>query len=586
MKHKIVTTLIIPVIALSLCSCSIFRATIEKNLSVYNLDKYEDGAALSTCKTSDVRARFNKGQEYVPYLSLRQYASLHDSHLLDDAVSNVTRKNDKVTWSVIYGNSIYFLTQIDFKTKEVVTAGSLDAVFKTDDDTRDTSSLYFGNHTEYDAKLLGSSYYAHYSFANQDIDYFSYMGDYYLPLAFYDITYCFDTTIYFYYNYNSIYSSREVDNFYNKPFVKGNKQASVIGEMINSKADEEAPSYLVKLNSSLFLYLMDNFYGLKDYKDIKTAEDYCKQIGTYTDLFSENGAIRSQAYAETLDRLDDNHTALVAGSYVWGGESAISRQYGTGCINRTNLRNQLNNLRAQKTPAVYQGGNSPIVSSDGKTAMVLFNEFKFGTRDQIFNADGSIKNTAYAYDSFFALLNFFKTMQETGTVENVILDMSTNGGGVLGVLMKLLALISKDNTSNLFYLEAASNQLGIATTQVDSDFNSVYDTLDCYGDDFNIYLLTSDCSFSCGNAFPCLAQKMGCAKVIGQKSGGGECAVAVHYLPNGEYVYHSSNLHLGYYDVQSNAFTGFESGAQPDILVDNITDFYSIDTLSNLIQNS
>ena len=586
MKHKIVTSFILPILTLSICSCSIFRSTEEQNLNVYNLDVCEENASINTCKTGTVKARFNKGQEYVPYLSLKQYASLYDSHLLEGASSTVTRKNEMVTWTVSYGNTLYFLTQIDFKNKEVTSAGSLDAVFKAEDDTRDTASLYYGNNTEYESKLLGQSFYAHYSFANEEIDSFTYLGDYYLPLAFYDITYCFDTTIYFYYNYNAIYSSREVDNFYTKPFVKGDKQTSVVGEMQHYKSDKEAPSYLLSLNSNLFLYLLDNFYGLKDYKGINTAEEYCKKIGTYSNLFSENGAIRAQAYAESLDRLDDNHTALVAGSYIWGGENAVSRQYGTGCINRSNLRNQLKHLRAQKTPAVYQGGSAPIISSDGKTAMYLFDEFKFGSRDQVFNNDGSIKNTAYAYDSFFALLRFFKTVQDMGTVENVIFDMSTNGGGVLGVLMKLLALISKDNVGNLFYLEAASNQLGIATTQVDSDYNGVYNALDCYGDDFNIYLLTSDCSFSCGNAFPCLAQKMGCAKVIGQKSGGGECAVAVHYLPNGEYVYHSSNLHLGYYDVQKDLFTGFENGAQPDILINDLNDFYAIDTLSSLIQNS
>lgn len=584
MKCKLLTSLILPAIALSLCSCSIFRATTEKKLSIYNLDKYS--GTIEGCKTGEVRARFNRDEGYVPYLSLRQYASLYESHYSSGAVNSISRKDKIVTWSAIKDNTTYFFTQIDFEKKEVISAGSLDAIFKAGDDPRDTTSLYYGNKTEYDAKLLGNSVYAHYSFAEQEIDYFSYMGDYYLPLSFFDITYSADTTLYFYYNYNAIYSTINVDNFYELKFQRGRDTYTVVSEMNKYKREDEAPSYLVNLNSNLFLYLLDNFYGLKEYKGINSGAEYCKSIGTYNRLFDENGSTRAQAYAETLDRLDDNHTALVMGSLVWGGQNAVARQYGTGCLNRSALRGKLNRIRRDNTPESYRSSHDYLLSNDGTTALYLFDEFIYGSTAEVFNDDGSIKDTAKLYDSFYSLLSFFKDMEDLGTVENVIFDMATNGGGVLGVLMKVLALISKENTGKLFYLEGATKQLGIATTQVDSDNNGLYNLLDCYGDDFNVYLLTSDCSFSCANAFPCLAQKLGAAKIIGEKSGGGECAVSIHYLPNGEYVYHSSNLHLGYYDEQSNIFTGFESGAQPDISVSDYNDFFNINKLSSLIQNA
>ena len=584
MKHKLLTSFILPIIALSLCNCSIFRATTEKTITVYNLDKLDN--SLKDCKAGEVRARFNKDQGYVPYLSLRQYASLYDSHYQDGAVNSVTRKGELVSWTVIKDGSIYFMTQIDFDKKEVVTAGSLDSVYKQDDDPRDTASLYYGNETAYESKLLGNSFYAHYSFANEEIDYFNYMGDYYLPLSFYDITYSFDTTIYFYYNYNAIYSTVSVDNFYQKKFVKGASEYTVVSEMYSKKQSSTIPEYLLNLNSNLFLYLLDNFYGLREYKGFSSGEEYCKSIGTYESLFVSDGAVRSQAYAETLDRLDDNHTALVAGSFIWDGSDIVSRQYGKSCMERSALRGRLNRYRRDDTPTAYQDGDLALVSDDGTTAMILFDEFIYGSTEQVFNDDGSIKDSAGKYDSFYYLLDYFRDLQELGTVRNIILDMSTNGGGVLGVLMKLLALISKNDEGSIYYLEAASQQLGIATTRVDSDNNGIFNANDCYGDDFNIYLLTSDCSFSCGNAFPCLAQKEGMAKVIGQKSGGGECAVAVHYLPNGEYVYHSSNLHLGYYDTDNEQFIGFENGAQPDILVDDCNDFFNINKLSTLIQNA
>ena len=583
-QRRLFSFLILPAITLSLLGCTKYRPTEEKTINVYNLDKLTD--SLNDCKAGVIKARFNKGQSYVPYLSLKQYASLYESHMDEKATSTISKKGDLVSWTVIKDNTIYFMTQIDFKNKEVVSAGDLGAAFKADDDPRDTTSLTYGNYTEYDSKLLGPSYYSHYSFANQDIDYFSYMGDYYLPLSFYDITYCFDTSIYFFYNYKAIYSSVSVDNFYQKEYVKNGVTYCVISEMMSKTLGMSAPSYVIDLNSNLFLYLLDNFYGLREYKRMGSAEEYCRAIGTYDRLFSSDGATRSQAYAETLDRFDDNHTALVAGSFAWGGQDIVSRQYGTGCLNRNTLRNKLTSLRAGVTSKAYNAGTSPMISSDGKTALYLFDSFIYGTTEQVFNKDGSIKTTAKNYDSFFNILDLFQSLKKNSQVENVVLDISTNGGGVLGVLMKLLALVSKNNSGNLYYLEAASQQVGIAKTMVDVDNNGTYNAQDCFGDDFNIYLLTSDCSFSCGNAFPCLAQEQGIAKIIGQKSGGGECAVAIHYLPNGEYVYHSSNLHLGYYDSETNVFTGFENGAEPDIVINNYNDFYDVDRLSSLIQNA
>ena len=83
--------------------------------------------------------------------------------------------------------------------------------------------------------------------------------------------------------------------------------------------------------------------------------------------------------------------------------------------------------------------------------------------------------------------------------------------------------------------------------------------------------------------FPYIGLDDWTAKIIGQKSGGGECAVNIHYLPNSQYVYHSSNIHLGYYDESTKEFTGFENGAIPDIEIENTDDFYDIEKLNSLI---
>ena len=322
---------------------------------------------------------------------------------------------------------------------------------------------------------------------------------------------------------------------------------------------------------------------------MKSAASYYKNKGFYDGLFAEDPATRTWAYSDALAILDDNHTALISVNPTWGLNSyKAARRYGDNCLARSVQRNELGVEREEAYTAMgYATAEQDIVySSDGKTALFSFDSFTFGSSIEVFNDDGTISTTAKNVDTYFTLINVFQTIKNKGTVENVVLDVSLNGGGTVGVMMKLLALISKDNNGYLALYEDTTTQLSIATAQVDINDDGVYDTKDCFGDDFNIYIVTSDCSFSCGNAFPCIAQAKGYAKIIGQKSGGGECAVAVHYLPNSEYVYHSSNLHLGIYDEATETFTGFENGATPDIEYGLGNPSYKVDNINNAILNA
>ena len=579
---KLIQLLILPAIILTISSCTIGQGGDEKIVDVYDLDVM--GETKNSGHVGEVKALFRSDQYYVPYLSLDQYAELYEPHFASKVSSSVSKFKDLITWTVTLNNQLYFISQIDTANKTVLYGGSLEAVLKQGDNPIDTAALTYAAVTDYDGMFLENDPYAVFSYADIELDTITSFGNVYFPLGFLDVTYSSISSVYFYYNYAGIYSTHNVDNYFLKTFDVGGQTLTVNKEMAKNKKTETMPDYLKKYNANMFMYLLDNFYGLKDYKNINKAKEYCETIGTYNKLFSDNDAERAQAYADTLSKLDDNHTALVAANETWGEQSFDPRQYGDGCKSRSQLRTTLSNYRTNSMDHTYYAqNNEPVFSSDGETAMFLFDSFIFGTSEQVFNADGSIKEGAEMYDSFISISKMFQGLVKKGGVKNVILDMATNGGGVLGVLMKLLALISRDNISELFYLEASTQQVGIASTRVDTNLDGKYDKNDCYGDDFNIYLLTSDCSFSCGNAFPFLAKRKGTAKIIGEKSGGGECSVGTHYLPNGEYVYHSSPLHIGYFNQNTNEFFGSESGAKPDISIQDYNDYFNIDRLASYI---
>ena len=591
MKSKIFP--LIAVLAVSLTSCNIFNiAKYDKSeVNVYNLDKISDGDDISKGYDLTVNALFKETEPLIPYLTLKDYASLYESHFAEGVVSKYSKSASGATWMVYRDDELYFVSDISFATKTVTIGGSLSATFKDDDSPKDTRALTYGANTTYDGKYLSGLGYAYYSFSDLAIKYCSYNNNYYISLGFLDMTFSGDSGIYFYYNYERIVSSEEVDTIEGREYKADGKKTSTLEEMaesINGMGD--MPLYLRKYNANLFFYFLDNFYGLKEEKGVSSAIAYCKKLGVYNALMSADASKRVQAIADAMSYLDDNHTALISGSFAWGETSFNRWKYGDGCKKRSQLNSQLSNKRlnaykdkGMATPGAT--GASVLYSDNGKTAMYAFDSFTFGKSSQVFYKDGTIQEDAYLYDTFLDLIRVFNEIKDKGGVENVVLDISLNGGGTVGVMMKLLSLISSSDSSTIYYYESPTTQLAWANTSIDINGDDQTTADDYFGDDFNFYILTSDCSFSAANAFACYASYEGIAKVIGQKSGGGECAVGIHYLPNGEYLYHSSNLHLGYYDDRDDKFIGFESGATTSLTIENLDNFYNIEYLNQQLSS-
>ena len=591
MKARLFALLILPSLILPSCSGLFDPKSVEQEVQVYDLDRIRQDSHKRMKKgfLTTLKARFVDGQPYVPYLSLRQYASLYESHYGEGFVNKITNSVFSTTWGIYKDDEPYFICVFDYLGEEISVAGSIASAFSETDDTRDTKALSYGLKTESDNVVLSDKNYATYQYGGYDFTVFKSGGDHYFPLGFYDITFSDNSGIYFTYNYKYIYSTRDVDLYssYSHPDEDG-VEYTFDSQMLSKKQNDFIPSYLKNYNANLFLYLMDNFYGLKGNKGIKSAASYYKSKGLYNDLFAEDPEKRTWAYSDALSVLDDNHTVLVGVNSTWGNPKyKTARRYGDGCRSRNATRSELQDQRGSDYTQMRDiTFHDVVISSDKKTALFSFDSFTFGTTSQVFNEDGTVKGSAIDYDTYFKMIDVLQYIKKTGTVENVVLDISLNGGGTIGIMMKLLALISKNNSSHLAMYEDSTTQLSVITSQVDINGDGVYDTEDCFGDDLNFYILTSDCSFSCGNAFPYIAQAEGYAKIIGQKSGGGECAVAIHYLPNSEYVYHSSNLHLGLYDKAAKTFTGFENGATPDIDYPFVPYYYMIDNLNAVIQNS
>ena len=559
MKKTFILGAIIASFVLSACSLFKTYSSEAKEVGVYLIDYAIEGdKKIEDCKLGTISPQFIDGEGYVPYFSLEQYASLYKPYFKDDVNSQVENDGMSSTWTIYRGEELYFYAIISPLTKSIMVAGSISNVLSSDSNPSDYSviSKFTTFADSYDR--LNDYNYATYSFSGYAFKTFSKNNRRYYPLGLLDNAFSDSSGIYHFYNYKNIYATWDVEN-YSKMFNTSGSKTSVDKQMENMTQGQTIPSYLLDYNLSCFLFVLDNFYGLKSYYNIKSMKDYLSKYQFYSDINSKNGEKRGIAYASCLAVFDDHHTGLVSANNAWGegstkaigGDRIIKRQYQDG---------ELTKLRRE----TFQTSRKYTVSSDHKTVLFYFDSFDLGTNDQVFNEDGTVKATAGEHDSYYNVLEHLQLFKADNRVENVIIDVSTNGGGVIGVMAKILALISKDNKGTVSMMDESTGVVSTSVCSVDVNMDGKYTADEVFGNDFNIYVMSSDCSFSCGNAFPCYAQKMG-IKIIGEKSGGGECAVGIHYMPNSEYVYHSSMIHLGYYDQANKKFAGFESGATPDI---------------------
>jgi C-terminal processing protease CtpA/Prc len=181
---------------------------------------------------------------------------------------------------------------------------------------------------------------------------------------------------------------------------------------------------------------------------------------------------------------------------------------------------------------------------------------------------------------------FVKNLNEIkakGGVERVVIDESTNGGGYVLMMGKLMALMSKNNNADMYMKNDITGTVMKYSVQVDSNNDGIYDTNDCFGQYFKFYLVTSAYSFSCGNAFPFYAQNDGIAQLVGTRTGGGECSVESIQLPFGQTIIHSSDWHIGLYDAETKVFTGDEEGASP-MLIPTFNQ-YDVNKMSEFLKN-
>ncbi len=294
---------------------------------------------------------------------------------------------------------------------------------------------------------------------------------------------------------------------------------------------------------------------------------------------------------------DGGHTALTQASFIAGLPAVKARcdayaaQYPATVAlfnefvdNMAKMNSFVSKMKTLRKEAY--GEKKYIVSSDKSTAVIVLNSFmdldyegwKTYYASQKTEADWE-QLLARDENLLATFLSGVKQARKDG-VKNIILDLTQNTGGSSDLVLAVQSLITKSEEErqqvSLYSDYVISKQSSTTHYIVDRNFDGKFDDADAKVDntDLNFAILTSHRSFSCGNLMPSM-MKDGGFKVMGERSGGGACAIQIQFTPDGM-MYYISCYRLRMLNAQRK---NIDAGVPVDIEVP-VEKFYDIDYLA------
>ncbi len=400
----------------------------------------------------------------------------------------------------------------------------------------------------------------------------SYEGNIYVPFSFLDTITCADIGYRFVWNGTDFYLCSP-DHLYSNRTLTQYGESFYSGSLSSGVRSQSFADY----NYYSFLFEMRNFYGRYYALGISDLDAKFESLGLKSKLMSRLPSTADSAIADALAKVfaDGGHTYFIdrgfgckysyTTDYDLQGKILEDSRYYKGA--------QVYNTLASYREQYGINGNGLYMS--GSTALIVFDEFALNSK----GSSPTKRNVTSDTTSTFGIIyNSLKTISLNSSIKNVVFDVSMNGGGLAMALGHALSFLTDDAIS----LNMKNNHTGATFKEViyvDNDFDGDTSDKDSYAGKYNFYIMTSPYSFSCGNAFPCIAKENGWAKVIGKKSGGGDCVVSDGVSPDGTTWSMSGNTALIHGDGSS-----FDSGAEVDYDLD-YSSFYNLSSLDSFLSS-
>lgn len=286
-------------------------------------------------------------------------------------------------------------------------------------------------------------------------------------------------------------------------------------EMIKNREAQPLELVIDDTYNYLALYF-DTMYGLKEYREM---DDIYAELAEYPDL-SDPSNKRRFYYAMNafINDLDDLHSTFRYAGHRMVTYAPTDNYY----VEDSRLRSYIEQYYAYECN--YSTEDVELDIADG-IAFVKVNGFSLDFPEQ-----------------------FKPIMREAAKYENIVFDLSCNGGGLISSAIHMLTYMS-DETVYLYETDPLTGAL----------YTSGYQSEKSNYIPANYYVFTSQVTYSAANMFASAVKDNDLGLIIGDRSLGGACAVQLTITPDGAIFNNSSN-----YAFANSKGEIIEDGVEPD----------------------
>ena len=319
-----------------------------------------------------------------------------------------------------------------------------------------------------------------------------------------------------------------------------------------SDAPAERSDDLIAFSYKELCFALDALYGLKKQHNITDFNNLFQMTGLIEPLMSKDPQEEAQALADLLCKfLDDGHSGNIHKSYMMKDDP--KRNWGPSCLHKYDEMDRYADARKQ----FYPDGAKPY-EEIGNTAYITFDNFVF------FQLDYYTEKLEDNLDDTVALIIYAcqQITRENSPIENVVVDLSNNGGGDADAAAYLIGAFLGDGSISMS--NPMSGALVTENFKVDLNLDRKFDEKDSLSK-YHLFCLESPVSFSCGNLVPCVFKNSHRVTLLGQQSAGGACVIHRLTTADGILFQISGLKQLAY--TKNGSFYDIDQGAAPDFVI-------------------
>lgn len=359
------------------------------------------------------------------------------------------------------------------------------------------------------------------------------------------------------------------------------EQLTELGELYYSVPVRPRSEALADFTMNELCLALDFHYGLKEEHGISSFRDYLIRSGLLTDLMDPDAQVSTSALAKLcMSHFSDNHSAVMAASpYMDHTEPLLSfDSLSLGQFERIANTGTYYAARAKFYPESVPG-----YEEIGNTAYVTFDTFSLDPEKDYYAGESSDEEYTSVTGDVIGLLICANQQinRENSPIENVVIDLSNNGGGIADVAVCVCSWALGLSAVNVQDMNSGARSVTIYS--FDANVNHVYNESEDKINDRNIFCLISPLSFSCGNLVPATFKASGKVTLLGKTSTGGTCIVQLLSAADGTLFAVSGRKRVN--TVNNGVFYSVDAGVEPDYYLPRAEMFYDRQKLTDYINS-